>query len=81
MTEHKHIYERDLDLWQYKMPKDSLSISDRNIANIYNIAVFSTSEADYLVGSWVAVMHFMNDYLKYDANTHDIDSLYVKRYK
>ena len=79
MTEKKHTYERDLDLWQYEMPRDSISTSDKNIANIYNVTVIRTLEADYLIGSWHAVMYFMNDYLKYDADKHYISPLYVRR--
>lgn len=77
MSEKKHIYERELNLWQYKMPKDSLSNTDIELANACNIAVFRTLEADYLVGSWSDIKSYFDRYLDYIENKVYLTPLYA----
>lgn len=79
MTEKKQEFKRDLDLWQYEMPKDSMTKQDRDIAGDCGVLVLSNPYADYLVGEWHTLMKFMNDYLEYDANTHYISPLFAKK--
>lgn len=72
-------YERELDLWQYQMPYESMSKKDVREMERYNIMMIRSylQDGDYIIGTWNNILDYMSRYLMYEMNKEYMNPLYV----
>lgn len=72
-------YERELDLWQYQMPYESMTKKDVREMERYNIMMVRSylQDGDYIIGTWNNILDYMSRYLMYEMNEEYLNPLYV----
>lgn len=73
------IYERELDLWQYQMPYDSMTEKDVMRACEYGVLVHRNFlyDGDFLIGTWNNILNYMDEHLGYEMVGEYMKPLYV----
>ena len=72
-------YERELDLWQYQMPYESMTKKDVREMERYNIMMIRSylQDGDYIIGTWNNILDYMSRYLMYEMNEEYMNPLYI----
>lgn len=70
---------RDLDLWQYQMPYDSMTEKDMMSACEFGVLIHRNFMYDgyFLIGTWNNILNYMEHYLGYEMVNEYIKPLFV----
>lgn len=71
---------RDLDLWQYQMPYQSMTMDDELKAYEYGVLIQRSGiyDGDFLIGTWNHILDYMIEYLGYEMINEYMKPLYIE---